>query len=216
MSLFRCRCSPGFAGHHCQLVVNEKVNDRGLCGQQADTVFLWILFVSITVNEKVNDRGLCGQQADTVFLWILPVSVTVQEKVNDRGLWADSKQISSFFEFCSSQLQLTRKSKIEDSADSRQISSFFEFCSSQLQLTRKSTIEDSADSRQTLSFLEFCSYQLQLQRKFLNNLGLLPCTFLFIYFCNFLSTVSIQYSSVVTGWRACRCAVSGVLNKFGR
>ncbi len=33
-----------------------------------------------------------------------------------------------------------------------------------------------------------------------------PSRHSFIYFCNFLSTVLIQYSSLVTGWHACCCA----------
>ena len=37
------------------------------------------------------------------------------------------------------------------------------------------------------------------------NFGALPGN-LFIYFCNFLSTVLIQYSSLVMGWYACCCA----------
>ena len=40
---------------------------------------------------------------------------------------------------------------------------------------------------------------------FFKNFGALPGT-LFIYFCNFLSTVLIQYSSLVMGWYACCCA----------
>ncbi len=40
---------------------------------------------------------------------------------------------------------------------------------------------------------------------FFLNFGALPST-LFIYFSNFLSTVLIQYSSLVMGWYACCCA----------